>query len=76
VLYYLSVNLDWQTKLQEESDQFSETPSYEDAAKMTVSHAIIYETLRLVPVVPILFRQNLTKTTLAGVQLPERVLIL
>ncbi len=76
MLYYLSVNLDWQTKLQEESDQFSETPSYEDAAKMTVSHAIIYETLRLVPVVPILFRQNLTKTTLAGVQLPERVLIL
>jgi cytochrome P450 len=75
-LYYLSLNLEWQKKLQDEADSFSLNPSYEDVAKMKVANAIVRESLRIIPVVPLLFRKCKAPTEVKGIKVNPEVMSL
>jgi len=64
VLYLLAKNPDVQERLRQESDSFSDSPSYEDAAKMLVANLVIKETLRMFPIVPEIMRRTTKDATI------------
>jgi len=67
VLFLLSKFPLIQTQVQEESDKFSDSPSYDDASKMRLIDSVIKETLRLYPAAPLVARTAICDTEVDGI---------
>jgi len=67
VLFLLSKFPSIQTQVQEESDKFSDSPSYDDASKMRLIDSVIKETLRLYPAAPLVARTAICDTEVDGI---------
>ena len=66
------------TRLQAELDTVLEgrTPTFQDVAKLPFTKAVIEETLRLYPPVPILGREAMADTTIGGKPVPQGSLVM
>lgn len=74
--YLLSQSQRVRTKFHEELDMFGAPTSLQDVRKLTFTRAIIEETLRLYPPVPILGRQALEDTTVGETRIKKGSLVL
>ncbi len=76
--YLISQSSDVEKKLHEEVDTVlkGKTPSYDDVKNLPYTRAILDETMRLYPPVPILSRQALKDDTIRGRKVPEGSLML
>lgn len=76
--YLISQSPEVETKLHEELDRVlkGKTPEMEDIANLHYTRAILDETMRLYPPVPILSRQALKEDTIRGKKVPAGSLML
>jgi cytochrome P450 len=76
--YLLSNCRKSRTRLQKELDVVlgGRTPTFKDVAKLPYTKAVIEETLRLYPPVPILAREAMADTTISGKKIPKGSLVM
>jgi cytochrome P450 len=76
--FLLSQSKRCREKLQNELDTVlaGRTPGFQDVAKLPYTKAIIEETLRLYPPVPILAREAMSDTTIGGKPVPKGSLVM